>query len=78
MGKVDKLEAPKGFYAVRKPAVCEHTPNPCRVCDWRNTCRDKDTDFTDSNHRCMSFPVFNEKLGKEVCRKDGQSVIFKR
>jgi len=72
---VDENEAPKGFYAVPKPSG-EHG-NICEHCDWRKQCNDKDTDFEDSNNRCMSFPVISTKTGKEIYRKDGQSVIFK-
>lgn len=75
-------EAPKGYYAVLKPAMrinCHDKTlqgNICKQCDWRAICQEPGTDFVAYGHRCMSTTVIHK--GKEYRRADGCSVIFKR
>lgn len=75
---LDKHEAPMGFYAVLKSDMPRDKGNLCTFCDWRKHCQDESADFEDSNNRCMDFPIISIKTGKEICREDGCSVVFKR
>lgn len=74
---VNSNEAPRGFYAVSKPSSSS-VGNVCAHCDWRSECNSGKADFEDPNNRCMSEPVISRLSGKEISRRDGQSVIFKR
>lgn len=75
---INTNEAPRGFYAVLKSKLPKNNGNLCRFCDWRAKCQDPGTDFEDSNNRCMDFPVISANTGREIARKDGCSVVFKR
>ena len=75
---MDAKEAPIGFYAELKSELPKGKGNLCIFCDWRELCQSPETDFEDSNNRCMSFPVVSAKTGREIARKDGCSVVFKR
>ncbi len=80
---LDPSEAPEGYYAVLKsslPRTREGQPigNICARCDWRPECQKRDTDFSKPNHRCMADSVIHTATGKEVKRKDGCSVVFKK
>lgn len=79
MGILDHKEAPDGYYAVLKSeAKPQDGGNICRACDWRQLCQSRDTDFTRPEHRCMDYAVIVRADGREVCRKDGCSVVFKK
>ena len=77
-GQLNEQEAPSGFYAVLKSSLPRDMGNLCRFCDWRKECQKTETDFENSNHRCMDFPVISAKTGLEIARDDGCSVVFKR
>lgn len=69
---LDPNEAPEGFIAVLKSDVAtDSLGNICRVCDWRSACNGFE-------HRCMSYTVISSKDGRELKRRDGCSVVFKR
>ncbi len=74
---VDPNEAPEGYYAVPKPCWHKVHANLCTFCDWRPECQKEETDFTNHNHRCMSYAVITPN-GTEVKRNDGCSVVFKK
>ena len=69
---LDLNEAPEGFIAVLKSDVASDSlGNICRACDWRSACNGLE-------HRCMPYTVVNSTDGRELKRKDGCSVVFKR
>lgn len=69
--RLDPKEAPPGYFAVRKSDVkSEALGNICRACDWRTQC-------DGSQHRCMPYTIVTAD-GRELTRKDGCSVVFKR
>ncbi len=69
---LDPNEAPEGFCAVLKSDVAtDSLGNICRACDWRSVCNGFE-------HRCMSYTVVSAKDGRELKRRDGCSVVFKR
>lgn len=79
MPKHDPSEAPLGYYAVPKEiAKPKDGGNICRACDWRPECQKRETDFTAHNHRCMGYPIVSFGDGREISRRDGCSVVFKR
>lgn len=72
MVRLDPDEAPSGYYAVLKAdAKPSDGGNICRACDWRPEC----DGFA---HRCMAFAVISSRDGRELKRRDGCSVVFKR
>jgi hypothetical protein len=79
MPTLNPLEAPEGYVAVLKSiAKPDDGSNICRACDWRPTCQQPDTDFTNHNHRCMDYTVIHRLTGQRIRRDDGCSVVFKR
>jgi hypothetical protein len=69
---LDPNEAPEGFIAVFKSDVAtDSLGNICRACDWRSDCNGFE-------HRCMPYTVISSKDGRELKRRDGCSVVFKR
>jgi hypothetical protein len=71
-GQLDPDEAPPGFIAVLKSNVATAAlGNICRACDWRSACNGLE-------HRCMPYTVVCRIDGRELKRKDGCSVVFKR
>ena len=71
-GILDPDEAPAGFVAVLKSdVVTADLGNICRACDWRSDC-------SGFEHRCMSYTVISSRDGRELKRRDGCSVVFKR
>lgn len=48
LNKVDRAEAPAGYYAYPKSACSHERGNLCRQCDWREDC-------TASVMSCMSY-----------------------
>lgn len=69
---LDPNEAPEGFIAVFKCDVAtDSLGNICRACDWRSDCNGFE-------HRCMPYTVISSKDGRELKRRDGCSVVFKR
>ena len=74
---IDTSEAPKGFYAKLKSDInIELVGNFCNACDWRSTCQDKNTNFSDYGHKCMPYVTVNSR-DEEIKRNDGASVVFK-
>lgn len=71
-------EAPAGYKAVLKSEYSKYHMNFCEFCDWRKSCQDPNVPKDIPKHRCMSFPVILFKNGKELARKDGCSVLFKK
>lgn len=68
---LDPTEAPEGYVAVRKAtAAPADGSNICRACDWRPHCTGK--------VRCMAYTVIETGTGRELKRKDGCSVVFKK
>lgn len=66
---VDRNEAPKGYYAVKKEDYNSATSqNYCKSCDWRKNCDSKVM-------RCHGGEVGKDSVAP---RKDGESVIFKK
>lgn len=72
--KVDRREAPDGFFAVSKDRAT--TANACASCDARNLCQKNEDNWCLKN-RCMSYLIVAAD-GTEHQRRDKQSVIFKR
>lgn len=69
---IDPREAPPGYYAVLKRDVATpHLGNICRACDWRPEC-------SGLEFRCMDYTVISSRDGRELSRKDGCSVVFRR
>lgn len=70
--RLDSGEAPAGYFAVLK---CDAKPsdggNICRACDWRPECDGLE-------YRCMPYAVISSRDGRELKRRDGCSVVFKR
>ena len=78
-GILDAQEAPSGYFAVLKDdAKPADGSNICRACDWRPECQKSETDFERHDHRCMDFAVISGRIGREIRRHDGCSVVFKR
>ena len=75
---VDPNEAPKGFFAVKKPKYDPALGNICRQCEWRKTCQDPNTNPIAYGHRCASDAILVFKTMEYHCRDDGESVLFKR
>ncbi len=73
---LDPTEAPAGYFAVLKASLAHNKGNLCRQCDWRPECQKPETDFLKHGHRCMSYAIITAG-GREVQRRDGQSVAFK-
>jgi hypothetical protein len=72
---IDIKEAPGGFYAVSKSEA--QTPNVCNSCDAKSLCVENKDNWCLIN-RCMSFEIVSNSDNKIYCRKDKQSVYFKR
>ena len=72
--KLDKNEAPFGYYAILKDNC--HFPNVCEECDARKLCEENKDDWNLHNS-CIgdeNLKFLTRFFGK---RKDGCSVIFK-
>ena len=68
---IDPTEAPLGYYAVLKAdAKPRDGGNICRACDYRADC-------DQFRHRCSSYAVITPD-GRELQRRDGCNVVFKR
>lgn len=82
MPTLDPTEAPEGYHAVLKAEARIPSPNGggyrnlCEACDWRPTCRKTSTDLKRHKHRCSGYAVILSD-GRELCRNDGCSVVFK-
>lgn len=76
--QLNPYEAPEGYRAVLKTSLSykERSENFCRACDWRSECQ-KITDTIEHYQRCSSIGVILAD-GREVCRHDRCSVVFKR
>jgi hypothetical protein len=80
---VNAREAPIGYRAVLKSEVVglgglTNSANICNHCDWRPTCQKSDTDFSNPNHKCMSYETISQSTGEIIYRRDGCSVVFKK
>ncbi|WP_436463133.1 hypothetical protein [Acinetobacter seifertii] len=76
--KINKHEAPSGFYAVLKSSVNKAIhPNVCTLCDARKLCCENKDDWCLLN-RCMSHEITAFKDNKTYSRSDDCSVFFRK